>query len=58
MVQVSTVLAQTESKFNSHMVDVGTVIGANDPRDPLLFKRVFLTPMRGWEKNPDGPESE
>ncbi|KAJ6537738.1 hypothetical protein B0H19DRAFT_1003457 [Mycena capillaripes] len=35
----------------------GTVIAAADPSDPLLAQRVFLTPMRGWESNPNGPES-
>ncbi|KAJ6537728.1 hypothetical protein B0H19DRAFT_1180732 [Mycena capillaripes] len=35
----------------------GTVIGAADPTDPLLARRVFLTPMRGWESDPNGPES-
>lgn len=34
----------------------GTVIAAHDPEDALLEKRVFLTPMRGWKSNPDGPE--
>ncbi|OCH93814.1 NAD(P)-binding protein [Obba rivulosa] len=34
----------------------GTVVAA-DSDDPLLNKRVFLTPMRGWKENPDGPES-
>lgn len=36
----------------------GTVIASSDARDPLLFKRVFLTPMRGWEKDPYTPESD
>ncbi|KAK7038381.1 PKS-ER domain-containing protein [Favolaschia claudopus] len=35
----------------------GTVIASSDPSDPLLNQRVFLTPMRGWESDPDGPES-
>ncbi|KAJ7465965.1 hypothetical protein FB451DRAFT_1561264 [Mycena latifolia] len=35
----------------------GTVIAAADPSDPLLKQRVFLTPMRGWESDPNGPES-
>ncbi|KAJ7138197.1 NAD-P-binding protein [Mycena epipterygia] len=34
----------------------GTVISAADAADPLLQQRVFLTPMRGWESSPDGPE--
>jgi hypothetical protein len=36
----------------------GTVIAAADAADPLLKQRVFLTPMRGWEKDPMGPESK
>ncbi|KAF7341175.1 PKS-ER domain-containing protein [Mycena venus] len=36
----------------------GTVIAAADPADPLLKQRVFLTPMRGWESDPNGPESD
>ncbi|KAJ7706487.1 chaperonin 10-like protein [Mycena metata] len=36
----------------------GTVIAAADPADPLLAQRVFLTPMRGLESDPTGPESE
>ncbi|EKM55116.1 uncharacterized protein PHACADRAFT_195141 [Phanerochaete carnosa HHB-10118-sp] len=35
----------------------GTVIAAANKNDPLLHKRVFLVPMRGWEKDPDAPES-
>ncbi|KZT71333.1 NAD(P)-binding protein [Daedalea quercina L-15889] len=35
----------------------GTVAAAADPSDPLLNKRVFLVPMRGWESHPDAPES-
>ena len=27
----------------------GVVVAAADENDPLLNKRVFLTPMRGWE---------
>jgi len=42
---------------NTHIC-IGTVVAAGDAGDPLLHKRVFLTPMRGWEKDPDGPESE
>ncbi|KAJ7726159.1 NAD-P-binding protein [Mycena maculata] len=33
----------------------GKVIAAADSTDPLLGKRVFLTPMRGWESDPNGP---
>ncbi|KAJ7441637.1 NAD(P)-binding protein [Mycena galericulata] len=33
------------------------VIAAADTADPLLKQRVFLTPMRGWESDPNGPES-
>ncbi|KAF8626742.1 hypothetical protein AX15_004713 [Amanita polypyramis BW_CC] len=35
----------------------GIVIASGNPSDSLLNKRVFLTPSRGWVKNPDGPES-
>ncbi|CAK5267074.1 unnamed protein product [Mycena citricolor] len=34
----------------------GVVIAAGDAEDPLLNKRVFLTPMRGWESHPHVPE--
>ena len=36
---------------------LGVVIASADRNDPLLDKRVFLLPMRGWEKHPDAPES-
>uniref|UniRef100_A0A8H8CPC1 Enoyl reductase (ER) domain-containing protein n=1 Tax=Psilocybe cubensis TaxID=181762 RepID=A0A8H8CPC1_PSICU len=35
----------------------GVVIASGTPNDPLLNKRVFLTPSRGWEKDPHAPES-
>ncbi|KAF8327217.1 uncharacterized protein EI90DRAFT_3225625 [Cantharellus anzutake] len=35
---------------------VGTVIFAHHPKDPLIRRRVFFHPTRGWESNPDGPE--
>ncbi|TFY67440.1 hypothetical protein EVG20_g3946 [Dentipellis fragilis] len=35
----------------------GVVVASSDSSDPLLNKRVFLVPTRGWEKDPDGPES-
>ncbi|TRM61209.1 hypothetical protein BD626DRAFT_549209 [Schizophyllum amplum] len=35
----------------------GATFGADGAgTDALLEKRVFLTPMRGWKSNPDGPE--
>ncbi|KAF5378269.1 hypothetical protein D9615_008738 [Tricholomella constricta] len=34
-----------------------TVVAAHESNDPLLKKRVFLTPSRGWENHPDAPES-
>ena len=37
---------------------LGVVIAAADPKDPLLNKRVFFTPMRGWLNDPDAPESD
>ncbi|KAI0748427.1 NAD-P-binding protein [Daedaleopsis nitida] len=35
----------------------GVVIASADKNDPLLSKRVFFLPMRGWERDPDAPES-
>ncbi|CCM00486.1 uncharacterized protein FIBRA_02520 [Fibroporia radiculosa] len=35
----------------------GTVIESADPNDTLLHRRVFLVPMRGWETDPNAPES-
>ncbi|KAI0957910.1 hypothetical protein AcW1_006149 [Taiwanofungus camphoratus] len=35
----------------------GTVVASADHNDPLIQKRVFLVPMRGWDKDPDAPES-
>ncbi|KAF9014298.1 hypothetical protein BDQ17DRAFT_1342466 [Cyathus striatus] len=35
----------------------GTVVASSDASDPLLHKRVFLTPFRGWESHPLAPES-
>ncbi|KAJ7473746.1 NAD-P-binding protein [Mycena galericulata] len=35
----------------------GKVIAVADAADPLLEQRVFLTPMCGWESDPNGPES-
>ncbi|KAH9901425.1 NAD-P-binding protein [Cubamyces lactineus] len=35
----------------------GIVIASGDKDDPLLQKRVFLVPMRGWERDPEAPES-
>ncbi|KZT09674.1 NAD-P-binding protein [Laetiporus sulphureus 93-53] len=36
----------------------GTVVASGDDNDPLLNKRVFLVPSRGWEQHPDAPESD
>jgi hypothetical protein len=41
----------------SYCLNAGVVVAATDENDPLLNKRVFLVPMRGWEKDPDAPES-
>ncbi|KAG6336998.1 hypothetical protein ID866_2099 [Astraeus odoratus] len=43
-------------------ISFGAILGSDgaaaaDAADPLLHKRVFLTPMRGWESAPDAPES-
>jgi hypothetical protein len=35
----------------------GTVVASGSPNDPLLNKRVFLMPCRGWVKDPHAPES-
>lgn len=35
---------------------VGIVVASGNKYDSLLNKRVFLVPMRGWEKDPQGPE--
>ncbi|KAI0672793.1 NAD(P)-binding protein [Trametes maxima] len=35
----------------------GVVVASSDKNDVLLRKRVFLVPMRGWERDPDAPES-
>ncbi|KAI0636553.1 NAD-P-binding protein [Trametes polyzona] len=35
----------------------GVVVASADTNDALLQKRVFLVPMRGWERDPDAPES-
>ncbi|KAG8864116.1 hypothetical protein FRB96_006990 [Tulasnella sp. 330] len=34
----------------------GLVIASSTISDPLLHKRVFLTPSRGWKANPQRPE--
>ncbi|THH16491.1 hypothetical protein EW146_g4148 [Bondarzewia mesenterica] len=36
----------------------GTVVASADDADPLLNQRVFLVPMRGWESDPDAPETD
>ena len=36
----------------------GTVVASGTTHDPLLHKRVFLTPSRGWNSHPMAPESE
>ncbi|KAJ8482203.1 hypothetical protein ONZ45_g15032 [Pleurotus djamor] len=36
----------------------GVVVDSYEPNDSLLNKRVFLTPMRGWNNHPEGPESK
>ncbi|CAL1705392.1 unnamed protein product [Somion occarium] len=35
----------------------GVVIASGDENDPLVNKRVFLVPTRGWENDPYAPES-
>ncbi|EGN95835.1 hypothetical protein SERLA73DRAFT_155109 [Serpula lacrymans var. lacrymans S7.3] len=36
----------------------GTVIASGRPDDHLILKRVFLVPMRGWDTDPEAPESD
>ncbi|THH29845.1 hypothetical protein EUX98_g4356 [Antrodiella citrinella] len=36
----------------------GVVLASGIEKDPLLNKRVFLVPMRGWESNAEAPESK
>lgn len=36
----------------------GVVVGSALKDDPLLHKRVFLSPMVGWESSPHGPETK
>ena len=47
-------------KFDSVMGSdgVGIVVKSANNEDDLLQKRVFMTPMRGWETSPDAPEDE
>ncbi|KAI0080526.1 NAD-P-binding protein [Panus rudis PR-1116 ss-1] len=35
----------------------GVVVASPDNNDPLLNRRVFLVPMRGWESHPEAPDS-
>ncbi|KAI0807843.1 NAD(P)-binding protein [Fomes fomentarius] len=35
----------------------GIVVASADKNDPLLSKRVFMLPMRGWESDPEAPEN-
>lgn len=35
---------------------IGTITRSGTPNDPLVDRRVFLTPSRGWEQDPVGPE--
>lgn len=41
----------------TYFAGIGTVVASADSNDPLLNKRVFLVPMRGWEQDPEAPES-
>ncbi|KAI4522123.1 NAD(P)-binding protein [Schizophyllum commune Loenen D] len=41
-----------------HWQRKGVVVAAHDPKDALLEKRVFLTPMRGWKSDPEAPEGK
>jgi len=47
------------SSPNSRLIRLlGTVIASGTANDPLLNKRVFLNPSRGWDKHPIAPESK
>ena len=35
---------------------LGTVIASYNPNDPLIRKRVFFVPTRGWDADPVSPE--
>ena len=35
----------------------GAVVASSDENDLLLSKKVFLVPSRGWDSDPQGPES-
>ncbi|KAH8106922.1 hypothetical protein BXZ70DRAFT_915626 [Cristinia sonorae] len=35
----------------------GVVVASGIAQDPLMNQRVFLVPMRGWETNPEAPET-
>ena len=37
---------------------LGTVVASSDRNDPLLSRKVFLVPTRGWDSDPYGPESK
>lgn len=37
---------------------IGIVVASGNKDDSLLGERVFLVPMRGWEKDPEGPENK
>jgi len=55
MVQVTT----QSPPLNPHLIRLlGTVIASGTANDPLLNKRVFLNPSRGWDKHPIAPESK
>ncbi|KAJ8496183.1 hypothetical protein ONZ51_g1305 [Trametes cubensis] len=40
-----------------HWIRKGVVVASGDKDDSLLRRRVFLVPMRGWERDPEAPES-
>jgi len=42
----------------TNLLFLGTVIASSDRNDPLLSRKVFLVPVRGWDSNPYGPESK
>lgn len=37
---------------------LGTVVASSGENDPLLSRKVFLVPTRGWDSDLHGPESK
>ena len=50
--------AQTNRADKANAWVLGTVVASSDRNDPLLSRKVFLVPTRGWDSDPYGPESK